>query len=137
MHGHTRVLRSVLALQSITRELWWKARRSSWTRGPRARPENLRTSSLVGVIILLILPTAHTSFYQDEGLRILLSHARVCADASLREVGLNLAVTTMRKGERCHLRVQPQYGYGDRGECLLDMLYFALIHPRCHSRVSG
>lgn len=41
-----------------------------------------------------------------------------CADASLREVGLNLAVATMRKGERCHLKVQPQYGYGDRGDCL-------------------
>jgi len=36
-------------------------------------------------------------------------------DASLREVGLNLAVATMRKGERCHLQVQPQYGYGERG----------------------
>ena len=43
-------------------------------------------------------------------------HADVCADASLREVGLNLAVATMRKGERCHLKVQPQYGYGDRGD---------------------
>jgi len=36
-------------------------------------------------------------------------------DASLREVGLNLAVATMRKGECCHLQVQPQYGYGEKG----------------------
>ncbi|CAL8461943.1 g1474 [Coccomyxa elongata] len=36
-------------------------------------------------------------------------------DSSMREVGLNLAVATMRKGERCHVRVQPKYGYGERG----------------------
>lgn len=36
-------------------------------------------------------------------------------DASLREVGLNLAVAIMRKGECCHLQVQPQYGYGEKG----------------------
>ncbi|EIE25611.1 hypothetical protein COCSUDRAFT_83618 [Coccomyxa subellipsoidea C-169] len=33
----------------------------------------------------------------------------------MREVGLNLGVASMRKGERCLLRVQPQYGYGERG----------------------
>ena len=37
------------------------------------------------------------------------------ADSSMREVGLNLGVASMRKGERCLLRVQPQYGYGERG----------------------
>jgi hypothetical protein len=40
----------------------------------------------------------------------------VClADSSLRDVGLSLAVATMRKGERCKLQVQPLYGYGERG----------------------
>ena len=36
----------MLALQSITRGLWWKARRPSWTRGMRGKPENLHISSL-------------------------------------------------------------------------------------------
>ena len=48
-----------------------------------------------------------------------LRHTSAYADASLREVGLNLAVATMRKKERCHIKVQPHYGYGDRGEQLL------------------
>ena len=52
----------------------------------------------------------------------------VAIDASLREVGLNLAVATMRKGERCHLRVRPEYGFGDRGDCVPFQLCFASEH---------
>ena len=36
-------------------------------------------------------------------------------DSLLREVGLHLAVATMRRGERCRLHVAPQYAFGDRG----------------------
>ncbi|GAB4823500.1 hypothetical protein N2152v2_010546 [Parachlorella kessleri] len=36
-------------------------------------------------------------------------------DSLSREVGLHLAVATMRKGELVRLRVQPQYGYGGKG----------------------
>ena len=50
----------------------------------------------------------------------------MAADASLREVGLNLAVATMRKGERCSLRVRSEYGYGDRGDWFLLQQCFAL-----------
>ena len=76
----------------------------------------------------------------------------VAADASLREVGLNLAVATMRKGERCHLRVRPEYGYGDRGDWFpfqqrfasehcsdvsLERLYFLIWGLRCkHEHLS-
>lgn len=52
----------------------------------------------------------------------------VAADASLREVGLNLAVATMRKGEQCHLRVRPEYGFGDRGDWFPFQLCFASKH---------
>ena len=36
-------------------------------------------------------------------------------DSLLREVGLHLAVATMRRGERCRLHVAPQYAFGERG----------------------
>ncbi len=36
-------------------------------------------------------------------------------DSLLREVGLHLAVATMRRGERCRLQVAPQYAFGERG----------------------
>ena len=46
----------------------------------------------------------------------------VCADASLRQTGLNLAVLHMRRGEKCLLRVSPEYGYGKQGVRLLSEL---------------
>lgn len=42
-----------------------------------------------------------------------------CAEVSQRETGLNLAVRTMRRGEKCRLFVTAPYGYGDRGSPLL------------------
>eukprot|EP00884_Botryococcus_braunii_P007229 jgi/Botrbrau1/16507/Bobra.0142s0101.1 len=36
-------------------------------------------------------------------------------DSTLRELGLHLAVCTMRKGEICRVRIQPPYGYGEKG----------------------
>lgn len=35
--------------------------------------------------------------------------------SALRATGLNLGVATMKRGERCNLRVAPEYGYGDQG----------------------
>jgi len=43
--AHTIEVILVLALQSITRGYWWKARMSSWTHGKKARLENLYTLS--------------------------------------------------------------------------------------------
>lgn len=44
-----------------------------------------------------------------------LSGAAFAAASALRATGLNLGVATMRKGERCTLHVDAQYGYGDAG----------------------
>ena len=46
-------------------------------------------------------------------------------DCGQRDVGISLAVATMQKGERCRLRVQPQYGYGKQGAQV------ATIAPLC------
>ena len=48
-------------------------------------------------------------------------------DCGQRDVGISLAVATMQKGERCRLRVQPQYGYGKQGACSGAPL--ASMHP--------
>ena len=37
------------------------------------------------------------------------------ADSSLKEVGLNLGVASMLRGERCRLRCAPEYAFGQRG----------------------
>lgn len=36
-------------------------------------------------------------------------------ETAFRELGLNKAVTTMRRGEVARLWMGPQYGYGDKG----------------------
>jgi FKBP-type peptidyl-prolyl cis-trans isomerase len=45
------------------------------------------------------------------------SCARVLASAvsTLNQVGLNLGVAAMRKGEAARLRVAPEYGFGAKG----------------------
>ena len=48
-------------------------------------------------------------------------------DATYREVGLNLAAATMRRGERCRLWAPPAYGYGDRGS-----FSFPTVPPGAH-----
>ena len=128
-------------LQSTTRELWWTARRSLWTPGRKGRPENLPTSLLEGVRGVFIHKPAwrlefactlpdNPGHSACRAHQLLLSECTFCADASLREIGLNLAVATMRKGERCHLKVQPEYGYGDRGDRLLFQdLHIVLFKP--------
>lgn len=46
----------------------------------------------------------------------LLAEAKVAVtDSTLQQVGLNLGVASMRKGERCRLSVTSQYGYGEKG----------------------
>jgi hypothetical protein len=35
----------------------------------------------------------------------------------MREVGIHLALVTMRKGELARVRTTPQYGFGERGGC--------------------
>jgi hypothetical protein len=50
------------------------------------------------------------------------------ADSSMREVGLNLAVATMRKGERCLVQMQPLYGYGEKGMLSLTISRMPWMH---------
>ena len=60
-----------------------------------------------------------------------MSHC-MSTDSSMREVGLNLAVATMRKGERCQVKVQPKYGYGEQGTINPVHVLFipaSVIHP--------
>lgn len=47
------------------------------------------------------------------------------ADAAYREVGLNLAVAAMRRGEVARVWAGPRYGYGDQGS-----FSFPTVPPR-------
>lgn len=49
------------------------------------------------------------------------------ADSVAREVGLNLAVAAMHKGEVAEVRVAPRYGYGERGS-----FSFPTVPPNAH-----
>ncbi len=40
----------------------------------------------------------------------------VTAESATRDVGLNKAVATMQRGERSLIEIEPQYGYGSKGE---------------------
>lgn len=44
------------------------------------------------------------------------------ADTSFRDVGINLAVATMRVGEVARIFVHPKYGYGEKGNFSFPMV---------------
>ena len=53
-----------------------------------------------------------------------------CAASALRGTGLNLGVATMCKGELCRLDVASEYGYGDKGNCLVLDFWEARLRQR-------
>ncbi len=75
----------------------------------------MRSRTVNGRRVEFMLWPGTTSSYQQDGCAQPATQGCVRTDSLLREVGLHLAVATMRRGERCRLHVAPQYAFGERG----------------------
>lgn len=104
-------------LQCTMWDTWLAQERCSWTLGKRARTRSRRPSWPAGV-------SAATTLFGFGALphsacrRLCIGHP--CwyvapADSSYQEVGLNLAVAGMRRGEKARIWAGSKYGYGEKG----------------------